>query len=219
MKREAIILISFVLIAAILTGCATATGRHEILPSAQYVSKTSAPTSIVKIYHQGERPQRPVIRIASVAAHGNAYATIEILEETLRKEAAKVGADCVIVIGREITKDETVATYGGGIMLADSIKRPHMYGIACRYAKIQLGINFNEEGVIEYVKPNSLAQKIGLKEGMKFLAINGKFLRGDNYLLERELLSKEPGEKIIIEYLDNSGEKVSKEIVLEPLSE
>ena len=212
-------LLSLGLLAVFTGGCAMAIGSHEMLPPAQFISASLGTTSQVDLYRQGEAPKRPVIRIALVAAHGNGYATTETLEETLRNEAAKIGAECVIVTQREITRDETIAAYGGGLMLGDQIHRPHMYGVACRYAKVALGVHLSKEGVIEYVRASSTAQKIGMKEGIKLLAVSGKFLRGDDYLIEREVLSRQPGDKIVIEYLDTDGQKVSKDVVLEPMTD
>jgi len=206
-----------ILLSVLLSACAMALGRHEMLPPAQTICSTSSRAQSVKLYRQGEMPRKPFIRIAFVAADGNGYATLETLEQTLLDEAAKVGADCVIVTGREVTKDESIATYGRGFMIGDQIRRPHMYGVACRYAKVAIGVDLNKDGVIEYVRSGSVAQKMGLVEGMKILAVNGYFLQSDNYTLERELLSKEPGEKVQIEYLDKNGEKISKEVVLEKI--
>jgi hypothetical protein len=94
-----------IFLAAQLSGCAMAWGRHEMLPTAQSGGISGPLTQSVELYHQGEMPRKQVFRIALVAAHGNGYATLETLEQTLRDEAAKVGADCVIVTGREVTKD------------------------------------------------------------------------------------------------------------------
>lgn len=188
-----------------------------MLPPAQAVGSTSPRTQSVEIYRQGEMPRKPVIRIALVAAEGNVYATLETLEQTLRDESAKAGADCVIVTGRELTEDESIATYGGRFIIGDQIRRPHMYGIAYRYANLALGINLSMGGVIEYVRSGSVAQKMGLVEGMKILAVNGYFLQSDNYAIEREILSRQPGERVQIEYLDKNGDEISREVFLEKI--
>ena len=109
------------------------------------------------------------------AAHGIGYATTETLEQKLSEEAATLKSDVVIVEKFKITNDETVGTYGQGIMLSDSIKRPHLYGIACRSSKIALGIKYDhKEGTVQYVNANSLAARAGITEGDKLLAINGR---------------------------------------------
>ena len=98
-----------------------------------------------------------------VAAHGIGYATTETLEQKLSEEAATLKSDVVIVEKFKITNDETVGTYGQGIMLSDSIKRPHLYGIACRSSKIALGIKYDhKEDTVQYVNANSLAARAGI---------------------------------------------------------
>jgi hypothetical protein len=80
----------------------------------------------MELYKEGVRPPKGCIRIASLAAHGNGYATRDTLEDTLREEGERVGADFVVVTGMQVTKDETVGAFGGGIAIADTIQRPHL---------------------------------------------------------------------------------------------
>lgn len=60
-----------------------------------------------------------------------------------------------------------------------------------------------------------LASKIGIVEGDKILAVNGHPLLGDPFLLEREITSKEPGQRVTIEFLTKDSVKVMREITLE----
>jgi hypothetical protein len=198
-----------------LSGCSMAMGQHESLPGAQYAPAREG--SSVELYGEGVKPPKACIRIASLAAHGNGYANRATLENTLRQEGEQVGAGFVVVTGMQVTKDETVGTYGRGIMMADTIQRPHLYGIACRKSRVRLGVNFSKDGqwTIEYVYPNSHAERLGLKEGDRLLSVNGIYLPDDKFALEREALSKAPGDKVLLEWLPRNGEKIKKDVILE----
>jgi len=190
--------------------------QHELLPPSKHYSGLPAKLpSEVEIYRNGEIPKKPVVRLAAVAAHGNGYATLSLLETRLKEETAKLGADLVITYKYEVTQDETIGMYDSGFMMTDRIKRPHLYGIACVYSKVRLGVNFDKKGVIEYVNSGSIAEKYGLKEGFRILAINGCFLDESGYVLETELSTKQPGDEIKLEYLDKNSEKQSVTIILE----
>jgi len=198
-----------------LYGCATATAGHDMLPPSRYATVTSG-SSNIEIYRDGERPNRPTYRIANIGAHGNGYANTKSLENAMLKEARKVNADCVVVVGANTTKDETIGSYSGGIYMADQIQRPHLYGIALKYSKVQLGINADKEGTVSYVTADSSAEKAGIQEGMKILAINGTAYGSDAYTIEKEVSVKNPGDKVTIEVFTKDGQKLRKEIILEP---
>ncbi|WP_138922339.1 PDZ domain-containing protein [Hylemonella gracilis] len=204
-------------VAALVGGCASASGVHELLPSANYMSSSQGNGS-VDVFRQGESPSRPYVRIAAVAAHGNAYADQATLERVLVQEAQKVGADCVTITGKEISKDEGVGTYGGGIMMSSQIQRPHLYGIACRYSKVRLGISWDKEGFITYVSSGSAADRAGLVEGQRLAAINGVPFSYGGYFMEKEVVSKSPGDVVVLEVLSRNSEKIRKEVVLEAWS-
>lgn len=204
--------------ACLASGCAEAWGIHEFTPIARHVSTPDNCNNPVDIIRKGEAPKRPGYRIAAVAAHGNGYANQETLEETILEEAKKVCADFLIITASEVTNDEMIGTYSGGVMIAEQIQRPHLYGVAYRYAKVALGINYNNDYVIEYVWPGSTAEKNGLKEGFKLLSINGVFVKSDKFIVDREILIKNPGDTVRIEYLDKEGNKNSKVILLEGLT-
>jgi len=190
-------------------------GVHEFTPVARYVSPQSNCNKPIEIFRKGEVSKRPGYRIAAIGAHGNGYANHETLEKTIVDEANKVCADFVIITGGEITKDEMVGSYGSGIMMSDHIRRPHMYAVAFRYAKVIIGVNFDKDGIIEYVRTGSTADKVGIKEGYKLLTVNGVFIKGDPFVVDREILSKNPGDKVQIEYMDKEGNKINKNILLE----
>ena len=207
-----------VLLIILTAGCSMARGVNESLPGGQYSQPITIDPSHVRLFKDGVRPNSPCARVAKIAAHGNGYATRETLERTLREEASKLGADIVFVGKGEVTKDETVATYGGGIALANQIQRPHLYGIACRSSKVAgLGVLMDSatNGLITYVYPRSLASKLGIVEGDKLLAINGHPLQGDPFVIDREISSKAPGDRVTVELLKKDSVKVAHEVVLE----
>lgn len=187
---------------------------HEDLPPAALVTDSVNVTGQVDIYRNGDLPKRPIIRIAQVGAHGNGYATEETLEQALVKEALKVNADCIILTNREVSKDETIGSYGGGIFMANSIQRPHLYGIACKYAKVSLGINANKDGLITYVTAGSAAAKAGIVEGDKLLAVNGVPISSSPFVIEREISVKKPGDVVKVEFLNKNGDKESRSVTL-----
>lgn len=222
-QQSAFVAVGITLLSLTMGGC-LAWGKHQMLPPSKYVSALSAPSSqSVALYQEGEVPNRACIRIAKVAAHGNGYATRETLESTIRDEAASIGAEFVVLTGEEITKDEVIGShYGGwgwgsmwGTSVYDSIKRPHLYGIACRNAAVRLGIHLDKDRRVTYVVRDSTADRLGIKEGDRLLAINGRFLAADSYTLDLEVLSKRPGDNIVVEYMTIEGTKIAKDIALE----
>jgi membrane-associated protease RseP (regulator of RpoE activity) len=198
-------------------GCALASPQSQLLPPAHFVgARTPKHESAVKLFREGEMPGRPWIRIAAVAAHGNGYADRETLEGTLIEEAATLGADLVLVTASEVTKDETIGTYGSGVMMANQIQRPHLYGVACRWATARIGATWDDkDGVVQYVEQGSAAQKAGIREGHRILALNGKFIRSDPYVVEREILTKRAGEKVRVEFLGLDGRKWFAQVPLQ----
>lgn len=202
--------------ATMLGGCAAAFGVHEKLPPASYISLSEPKTGVLEVIRTGETPSRPIIRIANVAAHGNGFADQATLEKTLIQEAEKLNADCLIVLGKEVTKDETVGSYGGGVFTSNQIQRPHLYGVACKYSKVRLGIKWDKNGVIDYVFSGSVAERAGITEGQKLLAINGQPFIYGSYVVEKEIGVRKPGDKVLIEVLSKNGEKIKKELTLEP---
>lgn len=209
---------NIVIVAAVtvLGGCAAAFGVHEKLPPANYVSLSEPKTGALEVIRPGETPSRPVIRIANVAAHGNGFADQATLEKTLIQEAEKLNSDCLMILGKEVTKDETIGSYGGGLFSSSQIQRPHLYGIACKYSKVRLGIKWDKNGVIDYVFSKSVAERAGITEGQKLLAINGQPFDFGSYVVEKEIGARQPGDKVVVEVLSKNGEKIKKELVLEP---
>jgi S1-C subfamily serine protease len=202
--------------AFIVSGCAMARGVHEYTPIGHLAPKYGPCIDNIAILKKGETLNRGAFRVANVAAHGNGYATYETLESALVEEARKVCADVVLIYDSNITKDEMVASYGAGIMIADHVQRPHLYGTAFKYSKTSIGIFFNKDKDyrVEYVKRGSLAEKYGIKEGMRLLAINGTSVSHDQFAIEKEILLKDPGDKIELELYGIDGNKIIINITL-----
>jgi predicted metalloprotease with PDZ domain len=73
----------------------------------------------------------------------------------------------------------------------------------------------DDNGNVQYVRQGSAAEKAGLKEGMRLLAINETFIRADEFVWEREILTKTPGDVVQIEVIDLDGGKVRMTAVLD----
>ena len=200
---------------AILGGCASANVVHEDLPPASVMRDVVNMSGKIDVYKDGYMPKRPVVRIAKIGAHGNGYANNQTLQAKMEQAALAMGADCLVITNGEVTKDETFGTYGGGIWMSDQIRRPHLYGITCKYSQVRLGVQADSKtGVIQYVTADSPAARAGIVEGQKLLAVNGIPYGGDNAILETEVSTKRPGDVVIIEVLNKEGVKESKKITL-----
>lgn len=217
MKMNALVrftVLLFLLISiSTISGCILAVGNHSYLPTVSKVHKAYRQANDIEIYKQGSLPSKGVVYIANVAAHGNGYATIDTLENTIKEEAAKVGAELVVLTKYQVSKDETVGSYSGGMFMSNQIQRPHLYGLAGVYSKVTLGIVVEGNGNIKYVASGSPAEKAGLKEGMQVLSINGVYFQNIE-ILQQEVSIKNPGDVITIEYLDSSKEKKKTSVTL-----
>jgi len=198
----------------IVSGCGMANAVSEPLPLANKVNRANKLANEIEIFKQGTVPEKGVIYIANIGAHGNGYANIDTLENAMKKEAAKIGAELVILTEYQVSKDETVGSYGGGMLMSQQIQRPHLYGVAAVYSKVRFGAVIEDSGNIKYVNADSPADKAGLKEGMQMLSINGVYYRGYT-IWQQEAGIKNPGDVITVEYLDKSKEKRKVTITLE----
>ena len=183
-----------------------ARGVHELTPTANIVEKHNVHFQKIEVFTKDTPPNKPIVVIANVAAHGNGYATNETLKETIKKETAKIGGELVILTERNISKDETIGSYGSGLYMANQIQRPHLYGVAAVYSKVKLGTVVENDGTIRYVSSDSSADRAGLKEGIKILSINGRFYN-NSLVMQTEVSVKKPGDIVTIEYMDNENEK------------
>jgi len=207
-----------------LSGC-LAWGKHEMLPPAGYISTlVPVPADSVQLYREGEMPKRSCIRIAKVAARGNTYATRGTLEDAIRFEAASIGADYVMVYPQQGIKDKMINslflgewgwTSLTGTTITEHIQRSNLYGVACRSAAVRFGAHADKEWKVENIYRNTTADRLGIKIGDQVLAVNGRLLAGDMYAIDQEVLLKQPGESITVDYLTQDGTKFTKDIVLE----
>ena len=209
-------------------GCATATVKsgRTMTPVADLIPQSANTNRLPKLFRQGNRPQHEVVKLAQVSAVGNAYATHEDLEAKLLAEAAAIGADCLVVTHEDVIQDQ-IAIHPRGGLLSRSImnaqgrgdmsviSKPVLYGVACRQATASLGTLVDDNGNVQYVRQGSAAEKAGLKEGMRLLAINETFIRADEFVWEREILTKTPGDVVQIEVIDLDGGKVRMTAVLD----
>jgi hypothetical protein len=198
----------------ILSGCGMANAVSEPLPLAGQAPRASRQPEEIEIYKNGTTVQKGIIPIASIGSHGNGYANMATLEDAMRKKAAEIGADAVMVTKYEVTKDETVGSYSGGFFTSQQIQRPHLYGVAVVYSRVRMGLVCGEDGTIKYVNADSPADKAGLKEGMQIVAINGTYFANTS-VLSREVGIKNPGDVVTVEYLDSSKEKKKVTITLQ----
>jgi hypothetical protein len=204
-----------VLVAVVLIGgCGAANTVSRPLPIASQVQRANKQAEEIDLYQTGTSPERACVIFAQIGAHGNGYATMDTLENAMKKEAAKIGAELVILTEYEVTKDETIGSYGGGMFMANQIQRPHLYGLAAVYAKARLGVVLGDSATIKYVYANSPAEKAGLKEGMQILSVNGVYVQ-DQTVVNKEVGLKQPGDVVVVEYLDSSKEKKKVTVTLE----
>jgi S1-C subfamily serine protease len=86
-----------------------------------------------------------------------------------------------------------------------------------RPPKVHLGILFeNEQGLLADVKAGSPAARAGLAAGCTIVAVNGRSISNNaTVIVDSEVPSKNPGDKVRVEWLDKAGNKVKKEIALE----
>ena len=90
-----------------------ATGVNELLPGDEYSKPVALTSAQVQLFKHGTKPKTGCILVARVAAHGNGYADMKTLEQTLREQAVTLKADVVLIDKFETTKDETVGAYWG----------------------------------------------------------------------------------------------------------
>ncbi|MGE4267175.1 MAG: PDZ domain-containing protein [Deferribacterales bacterium] len=214
--RKILFIIILLLYLMVLSGCGAAVAKYDLLSPQRNIPDLfpKDPASVV-IVRENEKPELGIIRIANIGVHGNGYADRALLENKLIQQAAYLGADVVVIVGSEVTRDETVGIYNQGVFTSSQVQRPHLYGVAGVWSKVIIGIHFDSNGNIVYVKNASPAEKAGLKEGHKILAMDGKFFDPKSYMLDNLLAVKKPGDSLIIEYLDDQQIKRKVNVLLE----
>lgn len=201
----------------LITGCAAANVSTRPGPLMEYIPDLSAKTTLPKHVNANAINPSPRVCYLDMVANGNGYATEDFLITRLLEEGAKNGAELVVTGPLQYRNGGTVGTYGGGVMMAQSMAFPYMGGAACKFAKATIGIAYDTNFVITYVSKGSAAEKASLVEGYKIVAINGKPLLSQA-LIPREFGLASPGDKIEVEYLDKNNDKGTTVVTMEALS-
>lgn len=209
---------------SLFAGCASVHGNRQMLSSAELVGQEDADKA-PEFFRKGEHSIPEGIVIAKVSAEGNAYAQPQHLDAKLLAEAAAIGADFVVATHQEVLKDKVVyhrssgllgialkAAQGTGDMSV--LSRPVLHGLAYRRAKASLGAELDDDGVVQYVRRDSAAEQAGLSEGMRLLAINAAFIGADEFVLAREVFSRNPGDVVEVDVIAADGEKLRLSVVL-----
>ncbi|MGA2223925.1 MAG: PDZ domain-containing protein [Syntrophobacteraceae bacterium] len=199
-----------------LSGCMTSS-QYQMTPVAKSLPQYLPvdPAKVV-VYGEGEKPHRPVIPIAIIGTIGNAVCDRACLEKGLQEKAAQLGADCVVVLGTNIANVGSMSIYWGhGISTNQPLNQTRLYGGAFKYNNVWIGMKLDKDGVVEYVWPDSSAEKSGIVEGDKVLTVDGKLISNDVWVLPTALATKSAGSVLKIEYLDRKGEKQHKNIAIE----
>ena len=212
-------------VAVLVAGCANVQGNREATAAAALGNQR--PNNLVpELFRKGEQQTPEGIVIAKVTAAGNVYANRQQLEAKLVAEAAAVGADYVVATHQEVLKDKVVHhPHSGLIGLALNVAqgtgdmtvmgRPVLHGVACRRASASLGAVVDQDGRVQYVRSESAAERAGLREGMRLLAINENFIHSDEFVFAREVFARNPGDVVQIDAITPGSEKVRVAVMLE----
>ena len=203
-----------------ISGCGQVVAvRHTMLPpGAALGSLEPKEASVVSLFKEGSRPSEGCIGLARLSAKGDPYTKREVLEGRLKEEGTKLGADFVLITGyREIEDNGPphFIEYGAGIPIADDVRNPYLYGLACRQSNVRLGIDLSKDWTVQSVAVGSLAAKMGIEPGDRLVSVNRNHLPDHQYAYEQDILSRRPGDRVVIEYLTKTGNRVSKDIALE----
>lgn len=182
-----------------LAGCGLARVDEELLPGCQHVAPI-APV-LVEVYEQGiSSPTRSTVPVANLNAHGNGYATKDVLVTALRKHAAEIGAELIVIGVVEVANGPLIVSYGNGVAVADTVKLPNLKATAYRWAPARLGFRWNASMVIADIVPGTPAASSGLKIGDRLLAVNSWRVTGDYMAMVRAISSLQPGQAVTVEY-------------------
>lgn len=212
-------LIALVFVTNFFISCAHIRSDYKLLPTAQYL-KERTPASVtnlpIRVYGQDEKPQSPMVCFVNLASSGNKNATYEALLNELKIQAQKHNAEILMVGDFKSEIVGSMSTYVGyGVSVNDPLYRNVLHASGCVKSEVEMGVVYEANGVLTYVKRGSLASKIGLQEGMKLVAVNSRPVANDPWTVPIEILTKSIGEKIEIEYLDLKGLKKVANVKLE----
>lgn len=149
---------------------------------------------------------------------GNAIAKEEDLVKRLKEEAIKNGAELALRSDlRHDTSTSQSIYIGYGVSQTSPILMPVIDAKLCHYSKVHLGAIIEKSGVVGYINDNSPAAKAGLKEGMKILKLNETFVPDNDFAVDLEIRVKNPGDKVIVEFLDLNSKKSKTTVTLDPI--
>ena len=207
--------IFFVFILLLNFSCAIVRTDYKMLPIANHIEVENKELTHVEVYNELVPPKKPHLCFVSFVASGNNFSKDSDLLEKLKELSFKHKAPVLITSSSRKEMTSTMSTYlGSGIYVNDPINSHVMRGFGCQYSKVELGLIYDDDGTITYVKAGAIAAGVGLKEGMKLIAINGRPVPGDRWTVPIELLTKKPGDEVKIEYLDLSKTKKSIDLKL-----
>jgi len=110
-----------------LTGCSIPLRQHELLNPE--IQRGKVCLDKIKIYEKENASVLPSIYIALLSASGNRLIPDETLQLSLKKEGADIGADYVIITGRE-AKKKKIWFYSKNAYLGKEIIFHYIYGKA-----------------------------------------------------------------------------------------
>lgn len=189
-------------------------GRNK--PSKKVLAGIEAKKKEIKILQgYNATSDKPLFCHSGINAYCNLGCDNPAAYERVKDIAAKLNSDVVLINRFGSMQSGAVTTYGGGVAITQNTQTHIMQAFICDYSEVSLGVVYdNKTFKINYIRRNSLAEKIGLKENMQLLAINQKPVAGDPFIIQREINSRKPGDVVEIEYLDLKSTKIYKRVTL-----
>ena len=203
---------------ALLSSCAVVNINSKDLPPKAFIPSNKAINNNPLIVRQNELGSisKPYYCIMDLRVWGNAPSKESDLLIKLKEEAIKNNVDLIIRTDLSYDSSNSQNVYlGYGISQSSPIQLPIIGLSFCNFAKVYAGIRIEKDGIISYVSDNSPAAKVGLREGMKVLKYNNTFVENNPFANALEISTKNPGDKLLIEFLDLKGNKFKKEVTLE----
>lgn len=203
-----------------LSSCAVVHTRYEDLPTKNIstITKTSIINPTIIKHREATSLNRSFYCSSILWVWGNTAANEGDLIKKLKEEAVKNNAPLVLRSDLRHDSSSSQSVYlGYGLTQTSPILLPMIDARLCHYSKVQFGARFEKNGIISYVNDNSPASKSGLKEGMKILKLNETFVPGNDFAIDLEIRAKNPGDRVLVEYLDINGKKNKTTITLDPV--
>jgi membrane-associated protease RseP (regulator of RpoE activity) len=195
-------------------GCALSNIAVDSLPTG--VQPGAAKREPVPAYDETTgRAPRAVVPFAAMGAHGNGYANRASLKKDLAGRAAAMGADCILIGGSQINQGPTVMSYGGGTAISQQVQTMSLYGWACMWAPVRLGLQWDKDNKVLDVVPGSPAERAGIVISDRILAIGSERITSDPWAAYRATWRARPGQTLDIEVVRVEGSRVVAHVVPE----